>query len=196
MKSFAHELLGSYAGKAKFGSVWSSNHHLDDGCSRLAQFQERERLGELVVIPLAANKRQLDFLEIHSTQPTSDYQSEEFEEFAISLSDTWQTRKPGVFARALPKAHSFQNRLPKAPPAPIMSFENPAGLSKTEYRVCASLNRGLTTGELCDELQISKATLRTHLRNIYEKTNADSLPQLMYALVSCAPFETDLPRTG
>ena len=196
IKSFAHDVLGAYADKAKLGSVWSSAAHLSENDSPLQLFQHRKGLRELDIIPLATGNKHLDFLEIHYGHPVPLSQKHALEDLAVSLSDTWAARKPGVFTAALPKARSVQSRAAKTPAAPILSFENPAGLSKAEYRVCASLNRGLTTNELCGELHISKATLRTHLRNIYAKTNAESMPQLLFALVSSAPYENDYRAAG
>ena len=48
------------------------------------------------------------------------------------------------------------------------------GLSKREYEIVEMVVRGMTNSEIVKNLTISKATLKTHLNNIYKKLPAES----------------------
>jgi len=69
---------------------------------------------------------------------------------------------------------------------PILSAENPARLSRAEYRVCLKLSRGRTLESAQCELGVTRATIRTHLRNIYAKTNTSCQSELINRLLASA----------
>lgn len=185
-RSFAREVMQEYLGKASIGSVWFARMLDGDMDPALAQFQRREHLHDLAVIPLATTGKHVDCLEIHFHHAPTKDQIAALNMLVSSLLDTWKTRQPGVFSQALAQSHAR-----KAPEtsvqAPVLSFENPARLSRMEYRVCVLLQRGQTTDDVQSELAITQATLRTHLRNIYAKTGAKGMSQLIYTLMSGTP---------
>ncbi|WP_109466914.1 helix-turn-helix transcriptional regulator [Albibacillus kandeliae] len=193
--SFAHGLLREYATKARVGSVWSSRTLSDILSDELRSFQSRHRLRELIVVPLSADSKELYFLELHSAKPVDGHQQAALNMLTESLAQTWKNRNAGVFSASLPRNPSAQ-KVTKRHHEPIISFHNPAGLSRAEYRVCLHLNRGLSLSEVQTELEIGEATLRTHLRNIYAKTNTSGLPQLLYALLSVSPLAGEQRSVG
>ena len=66
----------------------------------------------------------------------------------------------------------------------ILSHENPARLSRAEFRLCLMFSRGYSNEAAQDELAISESTLRTHLRHIYQKTGVGSHSELLYRLLT------------
>lgn len=66
---------------------------------------------------------------------------------------------------------------------PLLSITNPARLSRAEFRVCLLLSRGLSAQGIAGELNVSGTTVRTHLRNIYSKTETTGMPDLVYNLI-------------
>ncbi|SFD11554.1 helix-turn-helix domain-containing protein [Pseudoalteromonas denitrificans] len=50
-----------------------------------------------------------------------------------------------------------------------IAYYNSMGLSKREMQVISKVITDLTNDEICEQLFISKATLRSHLNNIYKK---------------------------
>lgn len=56
---------------------------------------------------------------------------------------------------------------------------NNYGLTKREMEVLQQLLRGYNNPRICTELNISANTLKTHLRNIYRKTEVNDRQQLM-----------------
>ena len=77
---------------------------------------------------------------------------------------------------------------------PILSVENPAGLTRCEWRVCELASRGLAAKSIACELDVTCNTVRTHLRSIYYKTGVTGYHELVFALISQAAREKTFPR--
>jgi DNA-binding CsgD family transcriptional regulator len=63
------------------------------------------------------------------------------------------------------------------------SFCNRHRLTPRESQILSLLCRGCGYEEICAELQISRATLRTHLRSAYDKTACRNRVELILTLV-------------
>ena len=50
-----------------------------------------------------------------------------------------------------------------------LAYYRDKGLTRRETEVVSLTIRGVSNPEICDQLSISKATLRTHLNNVYRK---------------------------
>ncbi|MEP0563848.1 MAG: helix-turn-helix transcriptional regulator, partial [Paracoccaceae bacterium] len=61
---------------------------------------------------------------------------------------------------------------------------NPANLSRAEFRVCLMLSKGLPVKGVVQELGTTEATVRSHLRSIYSKTNVHGMAELLYLILS------------
>ncbi|RYH11287.1 helix-turn-helix transcriptional regulator [Tropicimonas sp. IMCC6043] len=183
--SFARGVCGASIDTAKAGTVWRATLADIETRERLASLFRHRRLAETVVIPLQKDNGSGDFLELHFTQPVSATLLEYLEYMGPVLARCWKGRSPGMFS------DSMLSRRRKLPPSPvsgaILSMENPCRLSRAEYRVCVLLSRGLNNQAVLEELSITMATLRTHLRNIYAKTDSASQPELIHKLLSTTP---------
>jgi DNA-binding CsgD family transcriptional regulator len=63
-----------------------------------------------------------------------------------------------------------------------LAYYRDKGLTKRETEVVSLTIRGVTNPEICKALSISKATLRTHLNNIYHKfRDLGEIPEFMPA---------------
>lgn len=180
-QSFAHAVLGTYLGKAKPGMIWykSMSGRLEEPA--LEQFHQSRGLTDLAVIPLVSGSGTTDVLEFHFARQPGPMQQALLNMVAGTFVRTWSNRAPGLYMEAC-----LNNRRARAaaPDAPLLSMENPAQLSRAEYRVCVLLSKGQTAKRVESQLGISKSTLRTHLRNIYAKTGAGNMTELVYRLVS------------
>jgi len=187
-RSFARSVLGAYVGKSKPGTIWLSSYMLDDADPALETFQRRRSLTELAVIPLASDEKSVDVLEIHYREGLGAAEHAVLNMVASTLASTWSNRKPGSFVE------SFLSRSPvrqaAAAAGPILGTSNPARLSRAEFRVCLMLSKGLTARRVREELGICRSTLRTHLRNIYHKTETENFAELVYQLISGQPAPT------
>jgi len=56
------------------------------------------------------------------------------------------------------------------------------------------LSRGLSVKAVTEELSLSEATVRTHLRSIYSKTETTGMPELLYMLLSNVTEAAAEPR--
>lgn len=64
-----------------------------------------------------------------------------------------------------------------------LAYYRERGLTRREIDVVALTIRGITNTNICESLSISKATLRTHLNNIYRKLrDLGDMPEFMPAI--------------
>ncbi|MDH5797990.1 MAG: helix-turn-helix transcriptional regulator, partial [Paracoccaceae bacterium] len=68
--------------------------------------------------------------------------------------------------------------------AAILDISNPAGLSRAEFGVCLLIRKGFTSSRISEELNVAKSTVKSHLRNIYSKTDTAGQVDLMYRLLN------------
>jgi DNA-binding CsgD family transcriptional regulator len=160
-----------------------------DPNSTLSEIQRARGWNEIAIVPLLRTAKHLDVLEFHFRTDTGNRHQLLLNMLAGTLSDTWQRRRPGLLTEAM-LARAAKEDDAKNALVPLLSAENPARLSRAEFRVCLLLSQGLSNEKVVDELEISLATLRTHLRNIYAKTGALGHSDLLYKLLNFAPLRT------
>lgn len=184
-RSFAKGVLGPYFRQPRPGSVWFKTLTGIEPDPRLESFHRARHLTELAVIPLSLEEKSTMFLEMHFSVHRGEGQHATINMCAPTLADTWSRRKPGLMTELILK----RNRPNPTPivDAPILSADNPAGLSRAEFRVCLMLSKGLSTKAVRAQQGISESTLRTHLRSIYAKTETSSQAELLYLLLSARP---------
>lgn len=188
-KSFARTLLGPYLEKSKPGSAWFSSLISDQPEPSLEQFQRRRRLAELVIIPLAMDEKHIDLLEIHFPSKPGSSARIMINHVAEIFAQSWRNRAPGTFTNTQLRFSKIKTN--EVSGVPILSMENPARLSRAEFRVCVMLSKGKSVSRAQEELAISSSTVRAHLRNIYDKTGVESLSELLYQLISLAPYSSN-----
>ena len=106
-----------------------------------------------------------------------------------TLVRAWSGRKRGLVTQVqmderIQRARANAEAQKIKPEEAILGVSNPANLSRAEFRVCLLLSRGLSVKGVTDELGLSEATVRSHLRSIYAKTDTSGLPELVYRLLS------------
>jgi DNA-binding CsgD family transcriptional regulator len=186
---FARSLMGSYFDSARPGSLWFRSM-LDDVAHDLRDFQTARALRELVIVPLEVGPRFVDTIEMHFNERLRPFQQHLLTNLAPVLSQTWKNREQCLFTEEVLRRSEQQRS--GLNDTPILSTANPARLSRAEYRVGLMLSRGLSPEEVRASLCIQDSTLRTHLGNLYAKTCATNLSELVYLLVSAAPHQRDL----
>jgi len=185
-RSYAMCVLGEYLTKLQESRLWLSSQvednqgHFKD--PSLSEWQESRSFSELVVFVLSTEKDKSEFLEMHFREPVSAVHIQLMECLLPILCRSWENRTGGLFSNALhEKCHPFLN---KGDNEPILGYTNPSQLSRAEFRVCMLLSGGLSIEAIISELSISMATVRSHLRNIYSKTDTSSHAELVYRLLS------------
>jgi DNA-binding CsgD family transcriptional regulator len=183
--SFAPAILGDDLLRAKAGTVWFGNLHSMADHEALNELYKSAQLSETACIVLEKRNDSVDCLELHFGHTIAASMASFLEPLGQVLSDCWSNRAIGRFAEA--KLTGAKVKSTKRPLKIILSVENPCRLSRAEYRMCSLLARGLNNKALVSELGITMPTLRTHLRNIYAKTETTCQSELIHALLAPAP---------
>ncbi len=194
-RSFAASVLGPYFDRPKPGTVWFKSLTNTESDPKLDSFQRSRHFTELAVIPLSVEEKSAMFLEMHFSIHRGTSQHATINMCAPTLAETWARRKPGLMTELILKRNRPNQQA--VTQTALLGTENPAKLSRAEFRVCLLLSRGLSSKRVCDELVISESTLRSHLRSIYAKTETSNKSELLYLLLS--PFtqqDTALRATG
>lgn len=181
-ESFAVAGLGEHFGSARVGTIWLQREGELNETPELLNFQSRSRFQELAVLVLAAGNTH-DVIELHFRKPLSAGRKAVLTGMLSVLARSWSSRKIGLVTRA---TRSQVRAAPKTRLAArdLLSPSNPAGLSRAEFRVCLLLARGLAVQSVCRDLALSESTVRSHLRNIYAKSETSNMPELVYLLMS------------
>lgn len=190
-KGYAQALIGPYFEAARPGSLWFRSMIDISASSELAEFHNSRHLRELAVIPLETNGRSIDTFELHFHDRLRNHQQVILNSLAPVLTRTWRNRAEGLFTEALLRSAPSADTTDTAP---ILSVENPARLSRAEYRVSLLLSRGMSIQQVKEELGIRESTLRSHLSNLYAKTNCSNLSEFVFCLASPAPKGTEPAR--
>ena len=174
-------VMGHYLPSAKVASVWFGQMAVSANADTLAKLHRRYGIRETVILVLAQDGKWVHLLELYFDRRLDPGQARLVNSLAGTLSETWKQRAGGLFSETL------LSRRPEAPnlthAVQILSDENPAGLSRAEFRVSLLLSNGLNREAVCDELNIRKSTLRSHLRQICAKTNCRSATELTHLLL-------------
>lgn len=184
--SFTNDVLGPFSNKPKRASVFS---YLEEGkdpadmSSLVLDWVSHRKLHDILFLCLDNKGHELDFLELHFRRDREQEYRVGIEAIAEELSEIYQNRRPGLITEALSRQSLVKLKKPTEN-ALIMSVDNPAGLTRAEWRVCVLISRGLSSQSIGEELGIGPATVRTHLKHIYSKTAHDSFHNLARRLVS------------
>ena len=183
--SFADGFFGSAIARPRAASLWLASEfsagHSELSDPALEIWQERRGYSEFMVLVLSSNSSIRDHVELHFRKWLSHAELASIEAILPTMARTWAARQVGLVTRCVVNHRRPVPRVQERPA--LLSVTNPARLSRAEYRVCLLLSRGLSALSIADELAVSEATIRTHLRNIYAKTETTGLPELIYQLV-------------
>lgn len=184
---FSRLLLQDHLTSARAGSVWTLTELDSDATDRmsprLARWMDRAPVRDALAIVLGRENGATDVLEMQFTQPPGRARLDFVRVFAATLADSRARRHRGLVPALL--RHRQQHLTLLAKPADdLLGPSNPAGLTRAEFRVCLLLKRGLRPAAVRAELGISQASMRTHLRNIYAKTESAGQVDLIIRLLT------------
>lgn len=185
--SFANDALGPFRNMPKRASVFSLVEDGEDPSDLspvLTEWISHRSLSEILFVCLDHQGGEIDFLELHFGRNPEPGFKEAIEQIAPQLSETFQSRRPGLVTEALSRQSVATIRKSSTENVAILSTDNPTGLTRAEWRVCVLVSRGLSSQAIGAELDIGAATVRTHLKHIYSKTGLDNFHMLARRLVS------------
>ncbi|MDW4499968.1 LuxR C-terminal-related transcriptional regulator [Sulfitobacter sp. D35] len=139
---------------------------------------------DLCVILLDGNRRQLDRLELHFDHVASRAVLELCGHLADALPGFYDGRAPQIIEDTISRNRNPGRVAVQRTLGPVLSESNPYGLTRSEFRMCHFVSRGIAYKALPDRLGISPHTVRTHLRNIYSKLEIGDFYELSHRLVS------------
>lgn len=186
--TFADGHFGPHLARPRTASVWlGSAHEGEYGANpspALGEWQAARRMKEFVVLVLCGGPTTRDHIELHFREQLSLEVQASLGAVVPTMARTWAARQVGLITRtAINKRLSSDLERPGTGMTTLLSISNPARLSRAEFRVCLLLSRGLSTLGVSAELCLSEATVRSHLRNIYAKTETSGLPELVFMLL-------------
>lgn len=184
-RSFADGHFGAAMRVPRTASIWLGTTQADpDSDPALRDWQAARRMKEFAVLVLAGGPALRDHIELHFAQPLTPEVQSTLAALLPTMVRTWGARQAGLVTRMVVN-HRLQSRTAQAMAsgASLLDISNPARLSRAEFRVCLLLSRGLSVAGVCEELGLTDATIRTHLRNIYAKSETSSLAELVFHLL-------------
>ena len=186
-RCFADAYFGPLIYRARAATIWQAQAHADDatGDPSLAEWQASRRMKEFVVLVLSSGAQTRDHIELHFREPLSRAIESTISCMLPDMVRVWASRRVGLITRTIinhrsgapADFHSGGRRVK------ILGSDNPLRLSRAEFRVCLLLGSGLMVQAVAKELVLSEATVRTHLRNIYSKSECTSLAELVFRLM-------------
>lgn len=163
-----------------------------------ASFVEREWLSEglkargicdAAVVVLGSRGGCIDYAEFLFRQGIRRRDRALLAEMVPALATAWGGRLPGTVERLVAQTRFRDDRQRAGRQDHILAPSNPAGLSRSEYRICALVREGLVAKAIAEELVLRESTVRSHLRSIYAKTGAAGHVDLLHRLASATtPF--------
>jgi DNA-binding CsgD family transcriptional regulator len=190
--SFGQQIFGHHLNYARRATVWVQSAHDPVAPEALADFQAARSLRDFAVLVLSSGPTERDDIELHFRQVVEPARLAALATALGVLSRNWAGRKTGLAQKSINDPRIAHLR-PKAKPADILDVANPARLSRAEFRVCLQLSRGLSVRGVCESLNLTEATVRSHLRNIYAKSETASLAELVYLLMDGRRQATSAP---
>ncbi len=184
-RSYTSLVLGENLHVAKPGKVWFiSDVDVDD------ETRDRLRIAEIVdlaVVPLENGPAHSDFLELEFLARVPQHDRMLLETLCPLVAKTWQERKPGSVATMMAGRPSRVAReRPLTEAKSILDADNPAGLTRSEFRVCVLIHDGMLPEDIAKKLNVTKSTLRSHMCSIYSKTDVSGHVELIHRLHGAA----------
>ncbi|MBF9028942.1 hypothetical protein HKCCE3408_00920 [Rhodobacterales bacterium HKCCE3408] len=135
-------------------------------------FRSLEEFGlvDAVFIVLEQDARRMDVLELHFTHRPGTRWEDSVAGLGSALARIYRLRRTGTVAGALATNLSGWSG-PRPKSRHTLSPDNPDRLTPAEQRVAELVARGLSPKVIASSLDLAVATVRTHLRRIYEKTD-------------------------
>lgn len=135
-----------------------------------------------LLITLSWKDHLADLIELQFSARPGPQTLELLTHLASEAAHVWSQRRSGLVS-TLMAAHTRRTTREIEPAhRKILDQDNPYGLSRSEYRVCAYLREGLKPAEIAEGLDVSITTVRSHLRGIYAKTGLAGQVEVLHRM--------------
>lgn len=188
-RAYADTVCGDYIDSLKPGAAVLLSELSNDSPVAdpyLANWMFKRHIRDVGIVCLGKRNRNHDLLELHFGAGAERNSSDAHEILTRSLADVYAGRREGLMLGVLIGATRRAKLVNSSINGnqQLLSLANPAGLTRTEWQVCALIANGLSREGVAKELAIKLSTVQTHLRNIYAKSGFERFHQLALHLVS------------
>lgn len=202
IKAMAPFILKGKGAFARPGTIWTlgekdwvQQNELD---TRSKNWMHSRGFDEVVVIAMGRDGTDLDTIEFYRCHMLECADDPMLQWLAASAAEAWGRRRKGRIARLLRSVPAISQRC-EAPDHGTsndpLSPDNPYRLTAAEVRICALVQSGFELRAIGAQTGVAEATIRSHLRNIYAKTNASGQVGLVRLLLnSDHPMPTGFRR--
>lgn len=143
------------------------------------EWEGRSDVLEVSLLILEANAQKVDVMELIFDKPVDRHPDFPAELVTQAMANSWELRSPGLMTCLIQANGRERTPATAQSQSPIMGADNPCGLSRAEQRVCKMLVDGMSARGIADALGLSMPTVRSHLRNIYAKTETSGQIELL-----------------
>ncbi len=188
LHSFYTEVVGDTLLVLKSGTAVSmseTKHGRPENSSEFSSWLLRRNISDIGIICLGSEDGAHDFLEFHFSGPVSQRWQQAKDSIGKVLAEVFHGRKPGLLEHILMSQPNGLKPLGyETESNAILAPENVHGLTRSEWRLCILIGNGFSRDGAAKELNVTSNTIRTHLRNIYDKTGHASFHELALRLVT------------
>lgn len=165
------------------GSIWRFSelkHDVGFDRSQVAEQMRREpAVITVVTVILEAGEDRIDGFDMLFEIAPKVHPELPVNIITQALADAWGVRSPGLVSALIGAQSRSRARRIDGPRTGILGEQNPCRLSRAEQRLCHLLLAGEKAKSIAEILGISMATVRSHLSNIYSKTQTSGQVELI-----------------
>ncbi|AXI43422.1 helix-turn-helix transcriptional regulator [Sulfitobacter sp. SK011] len=184
-RTFAGLVIGAFINTAKVGSIWKlteSNPFEFAGTSADA-VDIPAGIAEVIASPLESVRGHIDLIEFHFKHRPAEHNLNLLIMLLGTLAVAWGRRTPALVAKKLSQSQRASiSRVTDDSRCTILDCDNPARLSRSEFRVCSLLKEGMTVSVISESLSVRPATVRSHLSSVFSKTGMSGQVELLHEL--------------
>lgn len=158
-------------------------HIIYDQANLAVNHSERSLSGAFAVLILRNTKNEADLVWLRFSGAPEIRTQTLLQDLTTALAEIWVQRKPGsISTMIIDNSRTHRARQHKERVGTILGMENVFDLSRAEFRVCNLIRKGLKPMQIAAELGVSIATVRSHLRGIYAKTELSGQMEVLHRL--------------
>ena len=153
------------------------------------EWSQRNSVYEVSMIILEVTDKKTDVIEVLFEGEYIGHPDLPSQIVTQALANAWELRAPGLMTSLIQNYGRDRSADISSDDEAILGANNPCGLSRAEQRVCTLLFDGMKARDIADALGLSVPTVRSHLRNIYGKTETSGQVELI-AVINARSKET------
>ena len=181
--ALARYLMAQHPDALTPGSIWRLKDLQGEerfaGSAAEQEWHGRPEIIEMSLIVLEHRPGQLDAIEMIFDRPPRPTPKLPPAIITQAMADAWSLRATGLIGRTIQTYGRRRGARADDAALDVLGKENPYALSRAEQRVCQLLSGATKPKDIAQALHISLPTVRTHLRNLFAKTDTQGQIELI-----------------